>query len=408
VIGIRRKSGGAGRLRPITRILVLAFLILSGAIFPIALVEGFFQLNSRYKWLVSSQQKILSGSDNEISEPEAADWAYIQSKLSDGRIPVSDPFERIRGLGLRDQVVERTFFKHEIPGQKGVRAVAQLLPSQEALYDVDYHINEFDRRFDPSRRGAPDKFLLFLGCSFVFGEGLDYRHSLPGLLQDRLQNFHVYNLGVRGLGPNDYLAHFDRISHHQLVNSLLFEEIPEEDGVVVYNMLDFHIDRVTCPARCYLPVHEWIQAKPEYRIGGDGGLQYVGTFDERNEYLKMVMRLAAKSETLRFFNHQILRETHGNGLLVGSAFRKLKNEISQRFNVKRFLVILSQQEMKWIGSYLEAAGWEVSFADSNIVKKIVKNRSVIPFDGHPSPEANWVSAQLIAREIDMENDSPAR
>lgn len=58
----------------------------------------------------------------------------------------------------------------------------------------------------PSTWGKDDQIrLLILGDSFAFGEGVDLAERFDTLIQERIQNLSIVNLGVMGYGPDQQL-----------------------------------------------------------------------------------------------------------------------------------------------------------------------------------------------------------
>ena len=81
---------------------------------------------------------------------------------------------------------DELFGYRPIPSQR-VSAI-RLLGASDTLYDVHYTIDSLSRRASVPINEASDYFAMFLGCSFVFGEGLDDNATLPSLSPVDIRN----------------------------------------------------------------------------------------------------------------------------------------------------------------------------------------------------------------------------
>lgn len=79
---------------------------------------------------------------------------------------------------------------------------------------------------------------LFLGCSFVFGTGVEDYQTLPFHYQSLLSNEKAYNLGVGGYGPTENLAHMMNIDK-------IIDDDLHEAPTAIFVFFDDHIMRTT-------------------------------------------------------------------------------------------------------------------------------------------------------------------
>ncbi|MEK7794954.1 MAG: hypothetical protein AAB353_10505 [Candidatus Hydrogenedentota bacterium] len=61
----------------------------------------------------------------------------------------------------------------------------------QTVFDVRYRTDAYGRRITPSPDGA-DRFLVFFGCSFVFGEGIAEDETLPAQTARLLPRVRAY------------------------------------------------------------------------------------------------------------------------------------------------------------------------------------------------------------------------
>ena len=115
-------------------------------------------------------------------------------------------------------------YRHRLVDDKGV-----------VQYDVTYHVADQQRWTSNQLVDAP--LLITAGCSFTFGHGLDDQDTWPWLLQEKLSNYHVVNLGTMGYGTDQAL----------LAARRQIEKHPGKTAAVVLGYGDFQIERVRSP-----------------------------------------------------------------------------------------------------------------------------------------------------------------
>ena len=59
-------------------------------------------------------------------------------------------------------------------------------------------------RFSGKKKELKNQNIVFLGDSFTYGFGVEFESSFPGIVEDRLKNYNIYNLGVPGYGTQKY------------------------------------------------------------------------------------------------------------------------------------------------------------------------------------------------------------
>lgn len=106
------------------------------------------------------------------------------------------------------------------------------------VYDIEYQIDEFSRRFVHSSDPKASYALALLGCSFVYGEGVDNSESLPFYLHQYVPQANVYNLGFHGNSIANFLYQVQEIKDHPF-----YKDIVGKKRIAIYVFQDFHLDR---------------------------------------------------------------------------------------------------------------------------------------------------------------------
>jgi len=139
----------------------------------------------------------------------------------------------------------------------------QRLVSKEGAveYDVRYTVADGQRRTSANPPAGP--IVIATGCSFTFGHGVNDGDSWPWLLQERLPNYHVVNVGTMGYGTDQALLAAER----QL------KRFPHQTAAVVLGLGTFQIDRNRSTQGWMVFVYPF--SKPLFAVG-PSGVEYKG------------------------------------------------------------------------------------------------------------------------------------
>ena len=86
--------------------------------------------------------------------------------------------------------------------QKNCKAKEKWIRNSKA-YDVFTDNNGF--RFSGEIRDDKNKTAIFLGDSFTYGMGLEYKNTFTGIIENQINDFNIHNLAVQGYSPSVYL-----------------------------------------------------------------------------------------------------------------------------------------------------------------------------------------------------------
>lgn len=103
------------------------------------------------------------------------------------------------------------------------------------LYRHRNQIDEYNRRIPREENPRAREHVIFAGCSFIYGEGLDNKDSLPVLFQKKNPEAQSYNLGLPGGGLHTLLRYPEVFP--------LKEIIRPASGYYLYFFLPQHMDR---------------------------------------------------------------------------------------------------------------------------------------------------------------------
>lgn len=261
---------------------------------------------------------------------------------------------------------------------------------ENLAYDYVLRTDQFARRIvsSPVPGDAEPKsaaqFLIWLGGSFMFGEGLPDEQTLDSQTSQLLATFRTYNYAVPGYGLANVLA--------QAESTPFKDQVPERRGVVLYLFPGFHVDRMVGGLQSI----DWIGLIPHFRREGnllvrDGFLQ-----------VKHPIRTWLK----RFYNKTFLRQkfqlswpfhiTDDDIQKACLAIAQVRDRVTAHFeSADFFLVLHPNTEQIDVSACL--AQYSVPTIDlRQTFAEVPDDELKIPYDGHPSAKANQLLAERIA------------
>jgi hypothetical protein len=275
--------------------------------------------------------------------------------------------------------------------------------SGEALdFDVEYTIDENGLRISPPTKADTNQAILFFGCSFTFGEGVNDNETMPyvvGTLTDG--EYSIYNFGASGYGAQQMLAAID----HGLVNSSI-KEIPK---YAIYFAIPDHVRRLTdTDPKNYLG--------PHYELNKNGEIVSVSSIKYIWPRIKIKLY---KSYLYRTIDQR-----------VRSKIRSGSNIKLQQTEIETFAAILEKSkhllELKYPGIEFHVLFWNIREGDysetfSNEILKTLIRRGLkthqiaslikpedysdtargykIPHDVHPTALSYRIIADYVVKEI---------
>jgi hypothetical protein len=270
------------------------------------------------------------------------------------------------------------------------------------IYDAVYTTDEFGRRvvIDEDDAGA-ERHAVFMGGSFVFGDGVNDGETLPSQFAAVTRGYTVYNYGVSGYGAQHMYA--------LLHSGRLRQEVPEAAGFMVYCMFPEHIDRA---AGTYLTMR-WGKWFPRYVLLEER-ITHTGSFEESQPVRTRVYDLIRCSPTLDragLWAAAFMSARLSPDFLV-ALVEHSDAEYSRQFGGTFYVYVWPNRDPR-TSRFVEAA--------RSIGLRVIELESLgvplpgpwyeIPYDGHPKGSYYRLAAGAIARSIGTEateaaGDSP--
>ncbi len=290
------------------------------------------------------------------------------------------------------RTINKFGIKGAIPGTHRSRLVRKR--GGEAIYDVSYQVDQSGRRIVPvTDRIHRDKFILFFGCSFTYGEGVGSLETLPYYAGVSARHYMPYNYGFHGLGPFDVLA--------KLETTDFKSEIEEDSGLVVYTFIDSHIRRTFCP----LSNIRWQSDQLYYDIPDERRLVRKGSFSSEFPLKMVTYRILSEVKSLTKFKFDIPPRVTGKHIKnIARVIDEMDYYVKTRIPDSLFYVIFypGQKYTSQIVPYLEQKN--IHYLDcSTLFDPYSDSRFILAEeDKHPSAFAYRTLAEAIVKDLRLD------
>jgi len=186
--------------------------------------------------------------------------------------------------------------------RKNYSADAQCYKDGQLVYNVRYDTNALGLRVTP-KDFFPEQYplsqkhqnIVFFGCSFTYGEGVQDNQTMPYLVEKLSKGkLRSYNLACHGYGPHQMLRTLETGQLDEIITD-------QKPAIAVYQGIMAHINRCTGN----YPYITWGWNDPRYLLDSMGNVTYSGTFqDSRGGKLRNCYMLAMLNKSSLF--HQLV------------------------------------------------------------------------------------------------------
>ncbi len=269
--------------------------------------------------------------------------------------------------------------------------------NDDTVYDVYYSSDKYSRRkqysFDelnPNFLSDKKKHAIFLGCSFTFGQGLNYESTFPYLFERENPDYKSYNYGFSNYAPHEFCFFFDKGVN--IVNNV---SVPQDSGFCMYSYIDDHLNRVFGSSD-YLS-NANTKDSPEVFIKNNKLI-----LKKRSCVKKMTSWFLNNSETLKYFG---IKTTYPKNDEFYRRFADIVNYTACKYWELKpfgdFYVSLYPNKYCVIDtSWIKFLDKKIILLKTNSPKDFDSNKSyLIKNDGHPNKQLNLYYAQEITKSI---------
>lgn len=261
----------------------------------------------------------------------------------------------------------------------------------ETIYRHTYHFDDSAARVTPAGPAGADTY-LFLGDSFIFGQGLVDDQSLAAqFAKANDYKVHAINLGVPGYGPNHLVR--------ALEAGLLDRYAGQSVKAVVSWIIPAHLARVTGDG-------SWLGSSPRYVLE-NGVLRHTGSFNEYRWTHPLAGLKYLLGEQFLFVDAIGMRQRQEEQAdLFVALMARLQVLVREKFGAP-LIVVYSWPDENSKDSYGASSEFLITVLNrlrklgiplvsvDDLTRKIDMSLLLIPHDGHPTA----YTYELIAAEL---------
>lgn len=260
----------------------------------------------------------------------------------------------------------------------GARVRAVRDAEHGTIFDAIYTIGDDGLRVTPG--GAAGPRVVFLGCSYTFGEGVADDETLPARVSAALRgSARVENRAAGGWGP------------HQMLRLLETGRAPITPGTrVLYQALGDHVRRVAGKT-------PWDDAGPRYVLDGDG-VRFTGPLHA--SFVRPLRHVGTRLVKygllpVRAFGYEIDDDERELFVRVVAASAERVTRAGGRFTV---IFWDDTPADAALADRLESRGLEV-WRVSALLPGVAHGPLMIPGDTHPGPELYRLLGSAVAERL---------
>jgi hypothetical protein len=305
----------------------------------------------------------------------------------------------------------------------------EAIEKQRTVKPYKVYTDENGYRYSKRKRQNQLVNIVFLGDSFTYGYGVDYKDSFPGIIENKIKNYEIYNLAAPGYGTQKYHYQLNEFFKKKTASKifLILDMTDISDAAFRWNKIDEIVTPVIKSKHVLKNISDWKKFKNS---------NFKGTrlliYNLRNflRFLKLKIistNMGSKDRALssEIANFTYKKLDHDNKLnqtkllnainIIKNNFQKISN-LAKKNNANLYLVIFPWPETLINGQ--SEFNWEkfaANLCSKNNCKKLInlfedfnyikennqnwKNLIYIDDDVHLKKFGNEIIASKIIKEL---------
>lgn len=265
------------------------------------------------------------------------------------------------------------------------------------IYDARYTIDARGQRVTPDSNPNGES-VLFMGDSFMFGDGLPDSETVPQLFAVKTgRRFHVVNLGVSAYGPHQVLRQIEEGVVDRAIARQGLEKPKVRAAFLYFN--DDQLPRAAGDKN----QEWWWRVAPQYERTADG-LRLVGTaaeiWDRRGSFERATAE-AVRNSAIAPHIRRIVR-VYPQLKLSEAIVGRIRQLLRERYDVELVVIYWSKDPSRFypttISWMIERTGAPMMFIpDLMPPLGLTLENALIPEDGHPNVRLNDAIAAALAK-----------
>jgi hypothetical protein len=261
-------------------------------------------------------------------------------------------------------------------------------------YRVRYQTNEFGFRKLPQRE-SPSYNIIFLGCSFTFGEGLPGEKTFAGLIAEKFPKAQVYNYGLSGASPSSIKRILTQDSRRFILG--LNNKLPT---IIIFTFIDDHMRRVAGTSLYLQQISK--QDEVNFIILPNGKIHDAGQFTDDPKNLRWLYKWLGSTQTAKVTKLELPSITEEHYLLTARLLLGIKYFYDYTIPNNSFYVssfVFGSQTFPHLIFQLQRE--RLNFFDYGgfNFSELSGNQHTLAGDTHPSELTNLMQAELLETDI---------
>lgn len=259
-------------------------------------------------------------------------------------------------------------------------------------YRAHYTTDPFGRR-----KAWPEgkKNILFLGCSFTFGQGVNDEESFPFLVGKK-SGWRTYNAGIPGASPSSILVRvFDQGFPGPLTTdetTVVFSLIPDH---ILRNVGTMSFFRANPTALSYFP----------YAYMDGETLKMLPSFGDDPTRVKPLLNFLANTNFTQAFNLDYPVLGKSEYVLIARVLQAIESNLKKRYpQIKNFVVAFfptghlrtQYRELRDVLQEENIRVFDYTFVNG---PALLRNAFHLKYDGHPSPLGHDFYSELLIYDL---------
>jgi hypothetical protein len=221
------------------------------------------------------------------------------------------------------------------------RSISRNRSKNTILFDVHYTIDENGlRKTPPIIADKSTKSIVFFGCSFTFGHGLNDNQVMPNMVQNQVKNkYKVYNFSSSGYGTHQMLAAIE----YNMVDSI----VKYKPRIFIYDAIGDHLNRL-------LNLVGYGAHTPKYILDPiTNEVKHVGRFDEIQYNSNLIEQKITDSEFYNLFKKKQAKSS--DVTLFVAMVKKSQTILKKKYPESEFHVIFYNRTLVPLDSIMITA-----------------------------------------------------
>ncbi len=265
--------------------------------------------------------------------------------------------------------------------------------NNEVVYNNYFETDSSGFRITPypaENETIRDKYALFLGCSFTFGQGVDNNQTTSYFFQEKNKEYKSYNLGICAYGPHQMLARFQEGKLQNLVK--------QKEGIAIYTYIPDHINRAVAGSHSFF----YMEGNAPYFKEKNGQMVRYKLFRDRKYFPKLFYNVIVNSNFFQYFKIRYpFKYSKSDYEFMADILAESSKLYQQQFKNDNFYVLFypTKEDHSIILNRLKEK--HVQVLDYSKLFDADQPQFHFNHDAHPSALANQIIIKQVVKDLNL-------